>query len=214
MNPGFLSIWIALIIMILLLTGWKSLLAPDFNKKPSLLVIAIIAVCLPLPLWWPNISAAKWQIHASVVVLLAAAALALYFQAEKWSTRSYLITAAVIIGAAWGLMRKMYSFDPIYHWLGPMWDAPLLAALLSCMFSKSSVGQFTLIAWGSFIGSLIYCMLAGVSQQVLIGAWSWWDELALALLFAAVIRIVMAAAAGIKNKISAFWFNNRRGGTA
>lgn len=214
MTPGFLSVWIALIIMILLFTGWKSLLAPDFNKKPSLLVTAIIAACLPLPWWWPNISAAKWQIHASVAVLLATAALAGYFQAEKWSTRSYLITSAVIIGAAWGLIRKMYSFDPIYHWLGPMWDAPLMAALLSCMFSKNAVAQFALIVWGSVIGSLIYCMLASASQQVLIGSWSWWDELATALLIAAVLRIVMAAAADIKNKICAFWFSNRRGGSA
>jgi len=212
-NPGYICIWIALIISILLITGWKPLLAPDFNKKLSLFVIAIITLTLPFPLWWPSTEAVL-QIHIAVVFLLAAAAIATFFQSVKWSTRSYLIASAVIIGTAWGLMHKMYSFDPIYHWLGPMWDAPLLAAVLSIMFSKSSVVQFSLIAWGSAIGGWLFSMLAGTRQQVLIGAWSWWDELALALLFAAALRVIIAAAAGIKNKISTYWPNNRRGGAA
>lgn len=199
MNPGYMSLWIIVILIILMATGWKSFIAPDFSQRSIVLFgIGVIAL-LPFSIWWvPGNAYVHVELHAAAIVLLLAGLLALN-DSEEWSYKGYLLLCILMIMFIWGFLRKMYSYDPVFYWIDPLWDAPLLSGILSGAFTSNAKHQFGMIAWGAALGEVLNAILQGASYTTLIGSLYWWDSFWIAIvaamiftLFLKVVRMVFA----------------------
>ncbi|MBD2869636.1 YphA family membrane protein [Paenibacillus arenilitoris] len=197
MNPGFMSLWIMLIMIILLATGWKPYLAPDLSRPAMTLFGIVMLALLPVSAWWsPMRESMHVGIHVSVCFLLLAGLLAFWGE-EQWSYKSYLALCAIMIAVIWGFVRKIYSYDPVFYWLGPVWDAPLLAGVLCGAFSSSAKHQFGMLIWGAVLGEWLNTLLQARGYTAWIGTLSWWDgfwiAVATARLFAFALKLLRAA---------------------
>ncbi|CAM4223258.1 YphA family membrane protein [Paenibacillus tarimensis] len=148
MIAGYLSVWLLLSGMILIMTGWRrellgscSVPAAVFFTVPLILFVLISAgrpiyyVLLPI-VWfwlWAQLSIAK---H------------------EAGVQQTYLYLTALLTAAAWIWIRKLYWFDPVFVILHPDADAPLLAALAAVFMSTRFRDQFAVLAFSSTIGEL------------------------------------------------------------
>ncbi len=84
-----------------------------------------------------------------------------YIDSEDWSYKGYLLLCAVMIAVIWGFIRKMYSYDPIFHWVDPSWDAPLLCGMFCGAFTSQVKHQFGMIVWGAVLGEIAECSASG-----------------------------------------------------
>lgn len=193
MNPGFMSIWIIIILLILMVTGWKPYLAPEVSRR-SLLVTAFgITVLLPFSLWWqPMPNLIPIELHAAVIVLLFSGLLTLK-GSEDWRYKGYLVLCAVMIAVIWGSLRKMYSFYPIFYWLDPQWDAPLFAGVLCSAFTSQVKHQFGIIVWAAALGEVLNALLQSGNYTAMIGTLTWWDSFWITLITARIFSFVLKA---------------------
>ncbi|HTG71516.1 MAG TPA: hypothetical protein VL921_19820, partial [Candidatus Udaeobacter sp.] len=163
MNPGYVSIWIIIIVFILITTGWKSYLAPDISRRTMAFLGIITVLLLNVSLWWsPFPPQIQVQLHVSACLFILAG-LMTYIDSEDWSYKGYLLLCAVMIAVIWGFIRKMYSYDPVFHWIDPRWDAPLLCGMFCGAFTSQVKQQFGMVVWGAVLGEMLNAVLqAGV----------------------------------------------------
>lgn len=198
MNPGYLSFLILLITAILLATGWKHVLAPDISWR-IIGGAAAAAMLLPLPLWWsPLPEFLPIMLHAVVCAGLLASTPA--FRERGWTASTgYYLLFTVMLGIIWGGIRQAYSFDPVFHWINPLWDAPLLAGLLCGAFTSHARQQLAVLLWAAMLGELVHTLLH--VHTAYIGSLAWWDSFwlaaATARLFSLLIKVVYRAAARV-----------------
>lgn len=177
MNAGYLSLWVVFSVFILIVTGWKPIIAPGVNRRTMMLFVVFGAALLPFSLWWTPISQLPaLQVHAAIGVLLVFGAAALLTGDGEWSYKGYLVLSMLMIAAIWGMARKMYSYDPVFYVLDPMWDAPLLGGFLCGAFTSSTKQQFGILAWGAVLGEVLYAIMDSGAYLVSIGSFAWWDS--------------------------------------
>ncbi|MCA0754436.1 hypothetical protein KP806_05195 [Paenibacillus sp. N4] len=214
MNPGFISLWLLLIWLVLLATGWKPFLFPEVTRRRMLTYGLIGLLLLPTPIWLTAVLAgAHIELHAAVCVLLAAAMAAL-LRFEGWSLRGYLALSAVMTAVVWGFVRKIYSYDPVFYWLDPNWDAPLAAGVLCGAFSSEVRHQGVILIWGAALSELLLALLHKDIPSVRIGSLSWWDGFLIAFSAARLISILVRGAKTAMSKAGTFFWHSRGGGSA
>ncbi|WP_456238766.1 YphA family membrane protein [Paenibacillus alkaliterrae] len=189
-----MSIWIMVIMATLVATGWKPYVAPDISKRTIGLLGILIAVLLPSSIWWsPMPAVVQVQLHVTVCLLL----LSTFFLlrgSENWSYRGYLVLCAFMIAVIWGSIRKIYIYDPVFYWLDPSWDAPIIGGLLCGAFTSEAKHQFGLIIWGAVLGECLNAVLQSGAYTAQIGSLSWWDSfwiaIASARLFSLLLKLI------------------------
>ncbi|WP_054024358.1 hypothetical protein [Bacillus sp. FJAT-28004] len=191
MNPGYMSIWIMIIMFILIVTGWKPYLAPDISRRMlSLLGIAIIAL-LSVSFWLkPFQGHIQVELHISICLLLVVGILG-FVNKEDWSYIGYLILCTLMLAVIWGFIRKMYSFDPVFHWFDPSWDAPLLCGIFCGAFTSNVKHQFGMIVWGAVLGETLNAALQVGAYTAHIGNLAWWDSFWIAMATAMLCRMLL-----------------------
>nr|WP_156889583.1 hypothetical protein [Paenibacillus harenae] len=130
------------------------------------------------------------EIHVSVCMLLIASLFA-FKGDEEWSYKGYLVLCTLMIAVIWGFVRKIYSFDPVFYWLGPNWDAPMLGGLLCGAFSASSKHQYAMIIWGAVLGECLNAMLQSHGYTAFVGSLSWWDGFWIAIATARLFTLLL-----------------------
>lgn len=206
MNPGYLSLWIIIIFSILTATGWKPYFTQDLNKRTIVFFGALILAIQFLPLWWaPEVQYFEFQIHVNAGLLMLAAFLTIRGDEER-SYKGYLILCALLIAAIWGLLRKMYSFDPVFYWIDPIWDAPLLGGVLCGAFASQAKHQFGMIVWGAVLGELLNAALQSHRHTAMIGSLAWWDSFWIAFASARLFSMLLKWLQFAMNKLQVlFW---------
>lgn len=211
MNPGYMSIWIMCIMFILIATGWKPYLAPDISRRTMILLGIIMVVLLPLSFWWsPLPEHVQAELHVSVCLLLVISLLTCH-GFEEWRYKGYLILCAIMIAVIWGFIRKMYSYDPVFYWIGPSWDAPLLGGLLCGAFSSRVKHQFGMIIWGAVLGETLNAFLQSGTYTALIGSLSWWDSFWIAFATARLSSLMLRGIRIGASKLSGMLWHIRGG---
>lgn len=182
MNPGYIAIWIIICAVILFSTGWKPLIAPGVNRRSFVLLLVAVIALLPFPLWssvmpqFPNL-----ELHAAVYLLLIAGGATLLRSKEEWSYKGYMLLCIAMIALIWGTIRRIYSVDPVFYWLEPTLDTPLLAGALVGAFASRTELQFGILIWGAALGEMINAVLQGSDLMARIGSVSWWDSFCMAM---------------------------------
>ncbi|OBZ17810.1 hypothetical protein [Bacillus sp. FJAT-26390] len=191
MNPGFMSLWIVLILFILIATGWKPYLAPEISRRTLAILGIVMVLLLSLSIWWSPFSEhIQVELHVSVCFLMLVSLLS-YKGSDDWSYIGYLILCTMMIAVIWGFIRKMYSFDPIFHWVGPSWDAPLLTGIFCGAFTSQAKHQCGMLVWGAVLGETLNAHLQSRAYTAHLGSLSWWDSFWIALAAARLFSLLL-----------------------
>ncbi|MDQ6418253.1 hypothetical protein RB620_02265 [Paenibacillus sp. LHD-117] len=181
MIPGYLSVWLALVITILFATGWKPYIAPKLRSATAVVMTCAMAAAALYRFWWMPFPRYPFvNLHGAVLVLLAASLIALAFKDNK-GHRGYLVLCIFMLAIIWGSIRSLYTHDPVLYWLEPCWDAPLLCGLLCCIFTMNIRYQAGALLWCAVFGDAISAWLENGAYTALIGSLNWWDSYSLAL---------------------------------
>ncbi len=216
MNPGFISVWIVIMALILFATGWREYLAPGISRRTLIVLGAVSAIMLMMPLWIdihlrPGAAVtAVIHIHAAIILLLLAGMVTGWGD-EGWNNKLYLVLCGVIVGLVWGIVRKLYSYDPVFYWLGPSWDAPILSGALCGICTSNGRQQFGVMIWGAVIGEFVYALLYKGIVMTSIGSVAWWDRFLVSLVAASLASVAHRAVRMTGSKISDLLLNYRGG---
>lgn len=217
LNSGFITLWIAIIAFILFCTGWKNVLAPDVSTRSLLLFAAACTAALPTS-WWLQIpieghAAIVVRMHVSTFVLMAAAFTAA-LGLKGLGNKGYAALCSIVIALIWGSVRQLYSFDPVFYWLDPALDAPLLGGALCGALAPGLKQQFGMLVWGSIFGELVCAMLRKSPITVSIGNLAWWDGLCIALLSSAIVGFAYRGMRAAGTKLAEMYLNNKGGSSS
>lgn len=211
MNPGYMSIFIIIILFILIVTGWKPYLAPDINRRTMVFLGAVTSLLLSVPLWWmPSPEHIQVHLHVSVCLFMLAGLLA-FKGPKEWSYYGYLILCTLMIAVIWGFIRKMYSYDPIFYWVDPSWDAPLLCGMFCGAFTFQVKHQFGMIVWGAMLGEMLNAVLQSGLYTAYIGSLSWWDSFWIAMAAARLFSLMLKALRYGASKLSVMLWHIKGG---
>lgn len=181
MIPGYLTGWLALIMIILFATGWKPYIAPRLKPVGTILLLGALSAAVWGGYWWtPLPRLPSMQLHLAVAVLLAVSIIGWAGKANK-GHRSYLLVCLLMLSIIWGSIRSLYTHDPLLYWLEPGWNSSLLCGLLVCVFSTNIRYQSGVLLWCAALGDIISAWLDNGAYPTLIGSLAWWDSLSLAL---------------------------------
>lgn len=190
MNAGFTAAWITLVFAILLSTGWRPLLFPDWkNRIPILWTVLILLLLLfpwSIPLTFFSVSL---QIHISVLALL----LLTFFlgaRVEKWRGKGYLALSALLIAFIWVAVHRLYSFDPSLHFINVQWDCALFVSVATTSFAMQAKHQLIILTWGTALGELIVNLGHFGTGDPIIGSLMWWDSLSIAIAGARLLSMM------------------------
>ncbi|MFD0958795.1 YphA family membrane protein [Paenibacillus chungangensis] len=179
MVTGYASTLFIMIGIILLITGWRTHFFPGIGKYTFWCFLILFGILCKLPLWFKPIPDYDGlQIHVASILLLIACSVGL-FMGKRETAIGYEVLCLLMLTLVWTSLRSLYAHDPLFHWVSPEMDAPLLCGILSSAFASSYRQQFTQLIWGSTLAS----MLLALQQHsgTLIGSVNWWDELCTAV---------------------------------
>lgn len=212
MTPGYVSLLFFFIMCILMATDWKPLIAPAIRSGHAFIFLVAVGCALLFPLWIaPFDGYPQVRIHAAACLLLAVAV--------KWSLgvkglRSYMFFCSLMLGIVWGTARSLYSYESMFYWLSPTWDAPLLGGLLCGAFASDVKQQLGLIGLGAAVEEIVAATFREGSLRIDIGALYWWDGVSIALASAIAITLVMKAIRRTLIKLGASWLGLKGGGSS
>ncbi|WP_424766091.1 YphA family membrane protein [Paenibacillus sp. sgz302251] len=191
LNPGYVSLGIVLIVLILAATGWRPYLAPDTDSRKMAIVVLLLAAVIPTSLWLSLvIFNLQLHVHASACIVIIAAFL-IYLDPEEVGYKVYLVLSALLIATIWGFTRMLYSYDPVFFWLSPSWDSPIAGGLLCSAFSSQVKHQFGMLVWGAVFGEVLHAALMSGTNVPFIGSLAWWDSFLIAIVTARICSMML-----------------------
>ncbi len=195
MNPGYISLWFFTSLAVLMLTGWREIILPDVSRRVIAWLSLVLIGLFLVPIWWTPFSM-QYPLHisAAVAVCMLACVIGLLGGTEEISYKGYLLLCVLMVALVWGMVRKIYHYDPVLFMLHPQWDAPLLSGLLCGAFTARMKHQLSILAWGAVLGEGITVWLKLHQQEVWVGSLSWWDSFSIsaaaAFMFSLLLRLV------------------------
>ncbi|WP_336786788.1 YphA family membrane protein [Paenibacillus sp. MMO-177] len=212
MNAGYISIWIMLMVYILMTTGWSDFVGLAVNRKKWVLIA--MAVCAVLQPIQETFRLGSIQIHvfAGTILLMLISLLAMRGPLV-WDSRGYLLICALLAGMIWGSVRKMYSVDPVFFWLDPLLDGPVVAGLLAAAFSSKGQHQLTVLLYAGAAAELVHALLQRGVYEASVGSLQWWDSIWIAFVAARLISLLfLVVRTGLARFIAIPWRN--KGGSS
>lgn len=211
MMPGYLCALLLFIVCILWATGWKPVLAPNVKTGWALLLAGTTIISLIYPHWiTPFAKYPGFTIHGAVCLLLISSVIAGLVTAKQGQIL-YLLLCSSMLAVVWGSTRTLYAHESVLYWLNPSLDAPLLAGLLSSVFSSDSNHQLAITIWGAAAGESMAAILQDGAFQAQIGSWAWWDGLTIAICTAFALSAAGRMLRGMISKLGAVWLQQRGG---
>ncbi|QAY66180.1 YphA family membrane protein [Paenibacillus protaetiae] len=189
MNPGFISLLILIAAGILLSTGWGTVFFPGVSGRAA---AAAGVGCGLLQLVYGTFMLGHIHIeyYGGVFALLLLSSAV--FRSEKPVTQTgYLMLCAFIVGIIWGSVKQIYYADPVFYWVHPVWDAPLLGGLLASAFVSKLAHQFALLVWSAIWSEITGAALSTLGYTASIGSLAWWDGLLISLAAARTVTAVL-----------------------
>jgi len=193
MNAGFVALWIAMVFIVLITTGWKEYIIPDMAGKRLTLLFVLVLGLLVLSYGWllPFGSfSVKLQAAAAVLLLTAVYWLA---SARGAGQLFYLVSCITLLAFIWGTVYKIYSYDPVFVWLDPKWDAPIVCGLLAGILTAKAKEQLSVLLWSAALSEVLFAILQGGGYTAWVGSWKWWDGFMIALAAARSVSLLLKA---------------------
>ncbi|MFB9329558.1 hypothetical protein ACFFSY_26780 [Paenibacillus aurantiacus] len=203
MNSGITALWLLTMAGILYMTGWQRQVADHTPAWKVTIVLAGIALLhqYRFAIGWRGIDiygSAAWAIACALVALAASRSLL---------QSLFALLCALLSGTVWLWVRYMYESDPVFVFLRPELDGPVLAGFLAGMLTETIGMHFFVVTASAAIAPLAALYLPAAVARIEIGSLAWWDGTAVALVSARLTGNVKAGFRAI-----AKWLGEGRSG--
>lgn len=153
MNPGFLSLVLLVIALILVSSGWKDLLLRSISHKGILLFFVAWIGLTRLTIHWHHV---RLNMTYALVLLLAAIVLV---RTKGMAAKLHLLSIGLLLGSFHFLLQEVLERDPILIVSRSDVDIAVLLGLMTVMLQRSVGLQLACLSIGLATGDLYYAML-------------------------------------------------------
>lgn len=191
MNAGFVALWIWIVLVILMWSGWKEEIAPDIKPMTLALLSGSVLVLLAFPLWWTlPFDYASIKLQIAIFPLLVAATYWLFYR-NSIGGLLYLVSCVLLLAFIWWSIRKIYSIDPVFFLLDPRWDAPIVCGAVTAILASRPRTQLAVIIWTAVLAEALLAYQQGRNYTVWIGSSVWWDSFMVAIAASRAVSLLI-----------------------
>ncbi|WP_219836515.1 hypothetical protein [Paenibacillus sp. R14(2021)] len=203
MNDGFVAIWLFLMAAILFFTGWREQVCGSTSARMIGYFLGGIMLLHVVKLEFGN----DWVVTGSAG-LAVGTALVLLMATRQMGSILFVLFSSLLTGFMWMWMHYIYSMDPVFIVLHPVWDGPILAGLFAGLLADRFRSQFVIAVLGAVMSvSDYYLGQPSHAETLQIGSLAWWDGLVIALTAARLTGNVK----GWLKRRAMDWMDNRSG---
>lgn len=170
MNPGYISLVLWCIMLILLASGWKDVLLRGISHGVILLFFAAWlggAFC--------TISIKGSDISVNYIVIFIAAMVVLLSR-KSMIVQAQLISIALLLGSLKMVLGLLNEHDPIMLIYFPQWEQTLIIALCVGLLVKLAIEQFAVLSLGYMMSFGTEQLIASDGGNVWFGSPGFYDE--------------------------------------
>lgn len=190
MNPGYLSLLLICITIVLLSSGWKEVFLSKASHKEILLffVFWITGSQITVPLtYFPFL-----QINGSAVVICG---LCLYILIWKtsWMNKIHILLVGLLLASVHFLLLEFYTLDPIFVIFNVELDIAVILSIICLFLKRESNAQIASLSIGLLFGDIYYAYFHQDSLSTLLGSSLFQDKWWLAIIIVRMLTVFMQA---------------------
>ena len=206
MEDGFLAVELAIIGIILLMTGWNKELAGGAGWKQALLVISVCCV----------LSLISLQVTSSLSVngsILGLAALCAYLWVFKIAAgdRLYLLGCSLLLGLLQVWLDRLYHSSPMFIVIRSGWDMPILCGILAALLTLPAANQLVLLVSALLVAVIVGIWLPDLALHTHLGSAMWWDGFAAGAAACRLAALIVGAVICLLKRLALQRWNNQEG---
>jgi hypothetical protein len=150
MNPGYLTLILISILLILLASGWKEQFLRDVSHKAILLFFACWFVCR-----WMNLTWGELKLNFSYILLLGFT-LALIFTIRSGIRIFHLLTLSLMLASCDYLFLEIYRINPFMSVVNPDIDIAIILSLLVIVLNRDPYQQMLILSLVLLVGDTYF----------------------------------------------------------
>jgi hypothetical protein len=204
MNPGFLSIVLLVIALILLTSGWKDVLLRSMSHKGILLFFmlwfGLSRVTIELPAYKLNLTFA----------LVAALAVGVWLRTKGAGAKLHMLSVGLLLGSFHFLLRELFDKDPILIIARSDLDIAVLFGLITVVLQRSVGIQLACLSMGMALGEL-YDALLRREPSAFLGSSSFQDEWWTAVFVSRLATLLLQGTVAGGREMLHLWTDRRKG---
>ncbi|WP_442601123.1 YphA family membrane protein [Paenibacillus sp. KN14-4R] len=200
MNPGYLSLILISITLIMLASGWKEVFLRHVSHKEILLFFILWFVGSQF-----TFQIRQVEINGSMIVGMT---LCLYacLRGESKLQQAYIIVSGVLLGSVYTLLLELFASDPIFIISNARWDAAIGVALLAVLMRRGHMTQMVSVAIGMLLGDVGHHYLHRHEISIFLGSPifqdTWWLALLTARFASILLNSLLFGIKSVTNRIS------------
>jgi hypothetical protein len=206
MNPGYLSLLLISVALILLASGWKDILIRGISHKVILLFFVLWVGTLKIIIQWNGLN-----VHASFLLVALAAVIILIFT-EGLLVKCHLMSIGLLLGSISFFLQEAASVVPAFM-EKPEMHTGIFLGIAAFLLARKPTYQILCISVGLILGEIYYAYIHGPQgYHAALGGPKFQDKWWLALWMARGCTVIwQSACAGGKQAIK-YWTERRKGG--
>jgi hypothetical protein len=188
MNPGYLSLLLLSITLVLFASGWKDLYLRSISHKRILLFFIAWLVLSGL-----SISINHIKINMDYL-LVACVSICILVMAKGFIHKLHLLSIGLLLGSFHFLLQEILTTDPVMVTLKPEWDTALFLALLTIVLQRGELEQIACLSIGFLMGDFYNGFVHKATAPLYFGSSAFQDEWWLSVFAARTTAIVLQSA--------------------
>lgn len=192
MNPGYMSLLLIVVSLILLASGWKDTIIRGIAHQSLLLFFMLWFLLAPF-----RMPAGDTRIYGSIPILAGMALLMLY-RTESRLYRLHVVSVSMLLGSVAFFLLETVHIAPAIMVLNAEWTVALYLGLMSAVLLKAPAVQIAALSLGLVAGEWMHWYAHRAQASHDIGGLGfqdmWWMTVAASRGFSLVMQSVGAAA--------------------
>ncbi|MCR8642313.1 hypothetical protein NV379_06530 [Paenibacillus sp. N1-5-1-14] len=201
MNPGYLSLILICITLIMLASGWKEVFLRHVSHKEILLFFMLWLIGSQL-----KFGQGLLEVNGSFIVGLALCVYAC-IKVNSPLMQMYMVVSGVLLGMVYMLLLELFATDPVFIIWNAGWDAALGMSLLAVLMRRGNTIQMVSVAIGVLVGDFGHHLLHRSEAPISLGSAifqdTWWLVLITVSIASQLLQSILVGVKFITNRVSA-----------
>ncbi|MCM3747383.1 hypothetical protein M3223_08445 [Paenibacillus pasadenensis] len=186
-EDGFLAAEAAVILIIMLWSGWNQEAAGGLKTASAVAAMALLLLC------------GAFRIDGERLVWNVAAIALMFIAAWVWRNRiprgdkMYLIGCALLLGFVQIWLNSLFQGSPQLIISRPGWDTAVISGSLAALLTLRAPAQFFILSAATLFASIYPIWEASAALPIVIGEAAWWDKFALSAVCCRLSTVALQA---------------------
>jgi hypothetical protein len=185
MNPGYLSLLLICMTVILLSSGWKEVFLSRASHKEILLFFVLWIIGLQYSFFVQQV-----QVNG-IVIVISLLCVYIFVRVTNWIQRVQIVLFGFLLAAMNFLLLEFYSIDPIFVISHMGLDIAIWLSILTICMSREANVQIASLSIGFIVGEVLYAYKHLSSLPIVLGSSLFQDKWWLALVIVRTTTVIM-----------------------